>query len=101
MPVIDMKPSLVQGYRYLDPPPPLGPNSRPTPSALWWSQGGGCCYERGTPVPILHEIWVDHFENWVEINAILITGVPRSQENATPQDPTVGACTGSYGGRWG
>ena len=26
------------------------------------------------------------------------TGVPRSQENASPQDPTVGLCLGPYGG---
>jgi hypothetical protein len=26
------------------------------------------------------------------------TGVPRSYETATPQDPTVGLCLGPYGG---
>ena len=27
-----------------------------------------------------------------------LTGVPRLQENATPEDPTVGLCLGAYGG---
>ena len=32
-------------------PPPVGPCSSPMPRDLWWSQGGGGSYERGSPVP--------------------------------------------------
>ena len=62
---------------------------RPTPYTLhptpYTLQGVGCRVHRvsGAPEP-LHS-----------------TGVPRLQETATPQDPPVASCLGSFGGPWG